>query len=269
MKKNNFRKTVWLKTRRRIFSSEFNSKNIIFWGNIYLIILITVLLQIFDVLHIAEIELWVEILIMIVSAIVLLFLSFLFEFFWAVPNEIYNEQVKRINNLEQKYIKPNLEFSVLTLGQAFKDNCRYASIIVQNNELFPIDFFQGRITGFSSFDDKFERHEMINFINPGGRPVLIDGEHNNSITLIPNGGKVRLDLVKGDGNKLYVLNYNSEHDLELGDWVEIKVIFTGIANGNYIIPVEKIFSLSCCYKDFNQKTGIYIVGFKESDFDNE
>lgn len=268
MKKENFRKIVWLRTKKRIITSEFNSKNIIFWG-IYLIIVIIVLLQIFDKLEIAPVELWVEILIMIVSAIVLVFLSFICEFFWIVPKNIYNEQKKIINNLEQKYAKPNLEFSILTLGEAYKDNCRYASIVVQNNEQFPIDFFQGRITGFSSFDDKFKRHERINYYNPGGRPVLIDGEDKNSITLIPNGGKVRFDLVRGDGIKLYILNHNAEHDLELGDWLEIRVRFTGIANGNYIIPVEKIFSLSCCYKTPARKTGIYIVSFEESEFDYE
>ena len=194
-----------------------------------------------------------------------LILSFLHDYFFIIPEEQYQVQKKIIKELENSFISPSIDFFVLPLGKAMKnDGYRYASIIVKNNENNRIEEFWGTITSLEVLSGNCEWIEN-EFANPDSRKLIInDDKERDSID--HDGGTARFDVVRGNGETpLEVLNYGLPHKISLGERHKIKITFEGIYNGNPIKPIKREYDLNCSYKDDERKIGIFIVGFNNYD----
>ena len=83
------------------------------------------------------------------------------------------------------------------------------------------------------------------------------------------GGEARFNIVKGAGQEIVVLNQKTTHPIKYGDEFKITITFKGKTQMGLIEPIEKIYQLSCVYKDDNKKTGIYVVCFTDYGNENE
>jgi hypothetical protein len=256
MKTEKFWGLVWKKALNRIVSREFENRQILFWLIFGVIVFIVLL-------FVPGINIYIELLLLFLPSFLKIVLSFLHDFFVIIPQDIFKEKMIEISNLQEKYITPNISFNVLMLGEAYKNGERYASIVVKNNEYFSIESFMGIIVGVEFENPIGTNADLINFINPGGRPIMIDGEDKNSISLLPSGGRARFNIVKGDGEKIYFLNDNNIRPIEYCDSLKVTIKFSGVADGNYITPLQKAYRLCFSYKDLEKKTGIYLVGFTD------
>jgi hypothetical protein len=255
MKTEKFWRLVFQKALKGIKSREFENRKIFFWIVLGIVFFIVLLL-------IPGIDFFIELLLLILPPVIKIIFSFLNDFLFVIPQNIYMEKLKEINNLQEKYISPDISFNVLRLGEAYKNGERYASVVVVNNEEFSIESFIGIIVGVEFENSSGNNNEFINYINPGGRPLMIDGEDNNSITLIPSGGRARFNIAKGDGNQISFLTNNNIRSINYGESLKVTIKFSGVAKGSYITPIEKAYSLGCTYKDIEKKTGIKLVRFE-------
>lgn len=181
------------------------------------------------------------------------------------PPEIHNEQERIIKELKDNFVFPKLEFSVMRIGYSIKNTKTYASISVKNTEEFEIESFYGVITSFAYQKLNFGWEEFIDSINPDGSHVSVNGRTDNEIiSLGRKGGKARFNIVKEDDQGIVVLNQNTPKKIENGAEFKITVTFNGKCQGKFINPVNKIYRLSCAYKNQTKKTGITIIEFKES-----
>lgn len=256
MKTDKFWGLVFQKALNRLVSREFENRKIIVWLALGIIFFGVLLI-------IPGIDFWIEVLLSLLFPVIKIVGFFLYDIFCFIPQDIYKEKVDEISNLKERYITPDLTFNVLMMGEAFKNGERYASVVVVNNEEFPIETFMGIIVGVEIGYYSTNSVDLVNRVNPGGRPLMIDGEDRNFVTLLPYGGRARFNIAKNDGNEFFFLTDNDIRIIEYPDTIKVTIKFTGVANGKYITPIEKAYTLDCTYEDMEMEKGLLLVGFNK------
>jgi hypothetical protein len=185
-------------------------------------------------------------------------------FFWwgyyEIPQEIHDEDKSRINNLETKFLYPDLKIEPLPLIE--KDGKRYASLSVINNSDNKVSEFYGQIVGFR-WIDTYPLEERVDFVNENKEPVSVGaGSESGKVELGINGGGARFNVVIGENNKLYVYNQKTIFPINLTANFEIDLLFRGEINGNPIKPIKKTYLLRCVDKNDGMESPM-IVGFSE------